>query len=79
MASIKNTNTRVFNISPNIIISLDDKNLGDMYIFDEHYSYVLNGLTASDLVCYFADKGEPSLSNEILSTMMEITIDKGTH
>ena len=79
MANINNTNERVFNVSPNIVISVDDNNIADMYIYDEKYRYVLNGYTASDLVCYFADKGEVSLSHEIMDTMMDITIDIGTH
>ena len=79
MGSLKNTNKRVFNITPNIIMSVDTNNMGEMYVYDSEYGYILNGVTASDLVDYFAYKNEPKLSEEIKDTLMTTTINKGIH
>lgn len=80
MATYNNTNDNLVEVSPNIMISIDDNNMGEMYVYDNKYSYILNGLTASDLVYYFNDDEENfHLAEEIQDTMMEITINKGTH
>jgi hypothetical protein len=79
MGTLKNTNKKVFNISPNIIMSIDENNIGEMYIYDSKYGYVLNGVTASDLVDYFVYKNNKHLSKEIINILMTMTINKGTH
>lgn len=79
MATIKNPNTNIFNMSPNIVIAVDDSNMGEMYVYDNKFRYILNGLTASDLICYFAEKGDMHLSNEIMETVMIMTAESGTN
>lgn len=79
MASINNPNDNIFNISDNIIISIDDNNMADMYVYDDHNQYVLNGYTASDLVTFFAYNDDVDLSEEILDIVMDITVHIGTH
>lgn len=80
MATYKNTNNKLVQVSPNIMIMMDDNNMGEMYVYDDKYQYILNGMTASDLVCYFnEDDTLHYLAEEIKDTMMGITINRGTH
>jgi hypothetical protein len=79
MGSLYNKNKKVFSVTPNIIMSVDDNNIGEMYVYDENYGYILNGVTASDLVDFFIYKNRMDLSEEIINTVMNITIHTGTH
>ncbi len=58
---------------------MNDENLGDMYIYDDHKGYILNNMTASELVDYFVCNDNPELSREILDTIMGIDMNRGTH
>lgn len=80
MASKENTNDRIIFFSDNILLSIDDNNIGDMYIYDHDYQYILNGLTASDLVNYFkyTENGWEELADEILDVMMDLTVHMET-
>lgn len=79
MASIKDPQDNVIHVSPNVVISLSDDNIGEMYIYDDKYMYVLNGMTASDLVGYFNSVEDFHLSDEIVEVLMDMTINQGTH
>jgi hypothetical protein len=79
MASIKDPQDNVIHVSPNVVISLSDDNIGEMYIYDDNYMYVLNGMTASDLVGYFNSVEDYHLSDEIVEVLMDMTINQGTH
>lgn len=79
MGSIKNTNENIFTISPNILLSIDDNDMGDMYVYDNDRGYILNGTTASDLVDFFAYNDNMHISNEIIDVLLDMTINKGTH
>jgi type I restriction-modification system DNA methylase subunit len=79
MATLKNTNKKCYNITPNIIMNIDDNNMGEMYVYGDSYGYILNGATASDLVDYFAYKNNIELSEEILDMLMSINLNMGTH
>jgi len=79
MGSRQNLNPKVFHISSNIVLSVDDNNMGDMYVYDGMYGYILNGATAGDLVDYFAYEDKIPISEEILDICMNMTINKGTH
>ena len=81
MGMKSNANNKIFNVSPNIIVSVDDKNMGEMYVYGTKDSsgYILNGATASDLIDYFAYENELPLSEEILDMVMNVNISKTTH
>ena len=81
MGMKSNLNKKIFNVSPNIIVSIDDKNMGEMYVYDSKAGdgYILNGATASDLIDYFAFNGDIPLSEEILDMVMNVTINKVTN
>lgn len=80
MASFNKTDPNIIEVSENILISVDENNLGEAYIFDDKYRYILNGMTASELIMFF-DSNDDSvhLSEEILDMMMSLTINTGTH
>lgn len=80
MASFKNPNNDVITITENILITIDDTDHGDMYVYDDKYRYILNGMTASELIEYFNHKkGDTHLSEEIQDTMMSLTVNEETH
>lgn len=79
MGSLKNQGNRVFGMSSNVIMTMDDNDMGEMYIYDKDRGYILNGMTASDLVDYFAYKNDMNRSNEIMDILLNMTINKGTH
>ncbi len=81
MASVINNNKRMFNVSPNIILKIDNNNVGDMYVYnDDNKGFILNGLTASYLIDYFKIKNKPVLVHEIIDTLMGINnINNITH
>jgi len=73
MGSKENKNKKMFNISPHIIMSVGDNNIGNMYVYDNNLdAYVLNGATASQLVVQFVHQGQDRLSDEILDTIMNM-------
>lgn len=81
MAMLKNTNKKMFNISSSIVLKMDEKNMGEMYVYGEQSpnGLVLNGMTAKQLIDYFAYIGNVNLSNEILDVIMNVDINMGTH
>lgn len=72
-----NLNKKVFNVSPNIVVSIDEKNMGEMYVYgkDEKDGYILNGATASELIDYFAYKNNIPLSEEIINMVMQVNVN----
>ena len=79
MGSIENKSREVFNVTPNIVMSIDDNNMGEMYIYEGCRKLIFNGITASDLVDYFYCNDKHKLSEEIFDVIMNMTINKGTH
>jgi hypothetical protein len=79
MGTVRNESNNIFSVSPNIIMMVDDNNVGEMYVYDDRYGYVLNGATASDLIDFFAYKNRIDLSEEIIETVMNVTTHTGTH
>lgn len=79
MGSKHNTNKSVFNISPNIVVSVDENDMGDMYVYDQDRGYILNGMTASDLVDFFDYNDNGRVKEEILDVLINMTITEGTH
>lgn len=79
MATMNNPNKNILDLSPNIIMHVDENNIGEMYIYDNDRGYVLNGITASDLIDYFAYNDDIHLSEEIIDICMDVIINQGTH
>jgi len=78
MGTLKNTNNNLFTISPHIMLSIVN-NVGEMYIYDDKYQYILNSMTASDLIDYFHYTNNNHLSEEIIDTMMNMKFNTGTN
>ena len=53
--------------------------MGDMYVYDNDRGYILNGITASDLIDFFAYNDDMHISEEIIDVLINMTINKGTH
>ena len=80
MGTLKNSNKKMFNISPSIIVNMDENNMGEMYVYDKSPNgLILNGMTAKQLIDYFAYHDNMELSNEILDIIMNVNINVGTH
>ena len=80
MGRLLDDKKNIVSLSPNIIMHLDKGNLGELYVYDKKSTaYVLNGITASDLVDYFALTDNADLSEEIIDVCMNIIINTGTH
>ena len=60
-------------------MSVDDNNIGEMYVYDDVYGYILNGATASDLINFFAYRDRMDISEEIISTLMNMRINTRIH
>ena len=79
MATLENMSERVFNVSQNIVMSIDKNNVGDLYVYGSRNRYVLNGASASDLIDYFWCNNKEELAEEILDFVMSVTVNTATN
>jgi hypothetical protein len=54
MGTLKNLENKTILLSPNIIMGIDDNNVGNIRVYDKQGNgYVFNGMTANTLIAYF--------------------------
>jgi hypothetical protein len=72
MGTLRNTGNQIIIMSPNIVLTADANNVGNMRVYDKAgNAYVFNGMTANDLVMYFGGTDdEYPLAEEMLDVLI---------
>jgi hypothetical protein len=73
MGTLKNLENKTILLSPNIIMGIDDNNVGNIRVYDKQGNgYVFNGMTANTLIAYFGGTEEYLLAEEMLDVLISL-------